>query len=163
MIGLSSSTVQYDGLTETLSPSQLLDDSILATSSKRVNLSISKIYKQASALFLTRRLFEALSTLKPIISPSYVDDTAQSDVEFAQKPLIGGASRKIRIKVWTFYLTLLNAIINLGPEEGKDTFGSKEWEEIGAKARDGTIWEDVVQIGYKGIEGNVDTEVVINL
>lgn len=160
---ISSVIVQHDSFAETLSSSQLLNNSISSMSSKRINSLISKTYKQASALFLTRRLFEAFSTLEPIISPSHTDETAQSDVECAQKPLIAEASRKIRIKVWSFYLTLLNAIINLGPENGKNMFGSKEWKELVAKARDSTIWEDVVQIGYQGIQGNVDAEVVINL
>ena len=163
MDGTSSSTVQYNSFIETFNASQLLSDSIQSTSAKGANLLITKTYKKASALFLTRQLFEAFATIEPIVFPSHADETAQSDVECAQRPLIAGASRKIRIKVWTFYLTLLNAIINLGPENGKDMFGSKAWKKLVAKARDGTIWEDVVQIGYHGIEGNVDAEVVINL
>ena len=57
----------------------------------------------------------------------------------------------------------MNAIVELGPEEGKDGFGTQEWRTICAKVRDGDIWEEVVRNGYHGVEGDVDSEVVINL
>lgn len=76
---------------------------------------------------------------------------------------IASASRSTRIKVWSLYLTLLNAIVDLGPDDGKNAFGSKEWRAMVAKVRDGTVWDDVVQKGYRGSEGNVDADVVINL
>lgn len=53
--------------------------------------------------------------------------------------------------------------MELGPDDGKSAFGSKEWRAIVAKVRDGTVWEDVIQKGYGGSEGNVDADVVINL
>lgn len=76
---------------------------------------------------------------------------------------IAAASRNTRVKVWSFFLTLLNAIIELGPEEGKLVFGSSKWRSLAAKARDGGIWEEVVTLGYGGVEGDVDGEVVVNL
>jgi hypothetical protein len=57
----------------------------------------------------------------------------------------------------------MNAIVELEPEEGKDAFGAQEWRGLCAKVRDGQVWEDVVQNGYHGAEGDVDSEVVINL
>jgi hypothetical protein len=51
----------------------------------------------------------------------------------------------------------------LGPEEGKNQFGQKEWKAISSQVRDGQIWETVVQTGYRGLEGSVDAEVVYNL
>lgn len=77
--------------------------------------------------------------------------------------IISSASRNVRIKIWSLYLTLLNAIVELGPEEGKASLGSKAWRDIVNKVQDGSIWEDVVQVGYSGFEGTVDDEVVINL
>ena len=65
--------------------------------------------------------------------------------------------------MWSFYLTLLNAIAELGPENGKKEFGGKEWKNLVARAQDGTIWDEVVNIGYGGIEGNIDADVVFNL
>lgn len=65
--------------------------------------------------------------------------------------------------MWNLYITLLSAIVDLGPEEGKNTFGQKEWKAISSQVREGTIWENVVQTGYKGLEGSVDAEVVYNL
>lgn len=61
------------------------------------------------------------------------------------------------------YLTILNAILELDPEEGKQAFGTQEWRALVAKVREGEIWEDVVTNGYGGIEGDVDSDVVINL
>jgi hypothetical protein len=51
----------------------------------------------------------------------------------------------------------------LDPDEGKQAFGSQEWRGLVAKVRDGEVWEDVVKNGYNGVEGDVDSDVVINL
>lgn len=32
-----------------------------------------------------------------------------------------------------------------------------------SKVRDGDVWEEVVKNGYGGVEGDVDSDVVINL
>ena len=65
--------------------------------------------------------------------------------------------------MWSFYLTFLNSVVELGPEEGKHAFGSTKWKALVAKARDGTVWEDVVRDGYSGIamldKGTVHFEV----
>ncbi|KAL8854995.1 MAG: hypothetical protein Q9221_000191 [Calogaya cf. arnoldii] len=128
------------------------------------NSHISNIYKEASALFLTRRLAEASSTLGPILTiPEPSDPNLDDEDDDERTAPIAIANRSLRVKVWSLYLTLLNAIIQLGPEQGKQAFGSKQWGEIAAKARDGTVWDEVVQSGYGGIEGNVDADVVTNL
>lgn len=130
---------------------------------------IAKSYRQAAQLFLTRRLPEALSTIEPVITPqkesqdgSNGSDGSGQEAEVIQAP-IGSASRGTRIKVWSFYLTFLNAVVELGPEEGKHAFGSAKWRALVAKARDGSVWEDVVKNGYSGVEGDVDPDVVVNL
>ncbi|KAG6023255.1 hypothetical protein E4U41_002058 [Claviceps citrina] len=123
--------------------------------SKRTS-QISKTYRQASTLFLTRRLPEALSTLTPLIlPPGSADD--------GQPAPVACASRTTRIKVWSLYLTILNAILEMDPQEGKSAFGSQEWRALCAKVRDGRVWEEVVHHGYHDVEGDVDTDVVINL
>ena len=124
---------------------------------------ISKIYKHASASFLTKDFAEAFAALEPILSQSNPYDDVFGDDESKREAPIATASRSLRVKVWSLYLTLLNAIIDLGPEEGKAIVGSKKWREIAGKARDGSIWEDVVRIGYAGDESNVDADVVSNL
>ncbi|KAI4230412.1 MAG: hypothetical protein L6R36_000041 [Xanthoria steineri] len=125
---------------------------------------LSNIYKEASALFLTRRLAEAYSNLEPILTlPEPSDDLPNNEGEDERPAPIATASRSLRVKVWSLYLTLLDAIIQLGPEQGKQALGNKQWQEITAKARDGTVWDEVVQMGYGGIEGNVDADVVTNL
>ncbi|KAI1322804.1 hypothetical protein F5Y16DRAFT_27123 [Xylariaceae sp. FL0255] len=121
---------------------------------------ISKTYRQASQLFLTRRLPEALSTVLPLITPVTEGSDANTTTEPAPVVL---SSRTTRIKVWSLYLTILNAILELDPEEGKDTFGAQEWRALCHKVRDGDVWEEVVQFGYHGVEGDVDSDVVINL
>lgn len=137
---------------------------LLGSTTRRENSRIAKeAYKQASSLFLTRRLTEALSIIQPVIIPPLVE---QADGETHGQPepaLIASASRNVRIKIWSLYLTLLNAIVELGAEDGKISFGSKAWNDIVNKVQDGSIWEEVVQVGYGGFEGKVDYEVVINL
>ncbi|KAL8815551.1 MAG: hypothetical protein Q9223_005313 [Gallowayella weberi] len=145
---------------------RFLASSIDSLSSPRQrNSHISNVYKEASTLFLTRRLGEAFSTLQSIliVQPTSPDDIGDHEHESERRAPIATASRNLRVKVWSLYLTLLNAIIELGPEEGKEAVGSKQWREIASKARDGTVWDEVVEIGYGGIEGNVDADVVNNL
>ncbi|KAJ8130169.1 hypothetical protein O1611_g3461 [Lasiodiplodia mahajangana] len=135
--------------------------SLVSSSSPRGAPSqISKTYRQASQLFLTRRLPEALSTLLPLITPS----TEGSDANGLTEPApVVRASRATRIKVWSLYLTILNAILELDSEEGKEAFGTQEWRTLCQKVRNGDVWEEVVQFGYHGVEENVDSDVVINL
>lgn len=76
---------------------------------------------------------------------------------------IASAPKKARVKIWNLYLALVNAIIELGPDEGKSQLGSAKWRAVAAKAHHGTIWEDVVQAGYNGIESAVDAKVVAKL
>ncbi|KAI0476746.1 hypothetical protein F4859DRAFT_480020 [Xylaria cf. heliscus] len=131
-----------------------------STSPRVVPSQISKTYRQASQLFLTRRLPEALSTLLPLITPL----TEGSDVNGLTEPApVITASRGTRIKVWSLYLTILNAILELDPEAGKEAFGTQEWRTLCQKVRNGDVWEEVVQFGYHGVEGDVDSDVVINL
>ncbi|OAA54069.1 peroxin 26 [Niveomyces insectorum RCEF 264] len=143
--------------------------------------SISKTYRQASTLFLTRRLPEALTTLLPLITPPPTDDDALVRNDNISSSYVSGegktaapavvvepapvtsASRSTRVKVWSLYLTMLNAILELEPNEGKEAFGTQEWRAICTRVREGDIWEEVVQNGYHGSEGDVDADVVINL
>lgn len=163
MNGLSSSTTLIEPTEESLISSRLLGSSISSSSSRHGSSHISKVYKNASVLFLTRRLPEALSTLEPVLTVSKAAaDTSEEESSTSAAP-IASASRNTRIKVWSLYLTLLNAVVDLGPEDGKNAFGSKEWRAIVAKVRDGIVWDDVVRHGYGGSEGNVDADVVINL
>ncbi|KAH7061385.1 hypothetical protein B0J12DRAFT_292222 [Macrophomina phaseolina] len=136
----------------------------LASQQRPQTAQIAKTYRQAAQLFLTRRLPEALSTIEPVITPANPDQDGQ-DHHSKQNNYapIAYASRGTRIKVWSFYLTFLNSVIELGPEEGKHAFGSTKWKALVAKCRDGSVWEEVVQAGYAGAEGSVDPDVVINL
>lgn len=158
----STETALAEPSEDSLSQSASLGFSIGSLSSpRRASAQISKTYKDASSLFLTRRLPEALSTIEPLINIPSIDD-GPADDESPVAPIVN-ASRSLRIKVWSLYLTLLNSIIELGPEDGKATFGGQVWRSIRDKARDGSIWNEVVQVGYGGIEENVDADVVINL
>jgi len=147
--------------TATLSPavSESFSNPLLPAASRHSPSSISKTYRQASTLFLTRRLPESLSTIRPLVTPPAKEDSTDA----ADPAPVATASRTTRIKVWSLYLTILNAIVELEPDEGKEAFGTQEWRAICTNVRDGDVWEDVVQNGYHGIEGNVDSDVVINL
>lgn len=57
----------------------------------------------------------------------------------------------------------MNAVVELDPDEGKQAFGSAEWRGLVQKVREGEVWEEVVKNGYGGVEGDVDSDVVINL
>lgn len=162
---MNGSTIALiDPTEEALSSSTLLGSLVGSVSSPRkANSEISKIYKQASTLFLTRRLAEAFSTIEPLITAPQSQEAKKDEEGVAVPAPIATASRSSRVKVWSLYLTLLNAIAELGPENGKAAFGSREWRTLVAKAQEGTIWEEVVKTGYGGIEGNVDADVVINL
>lgn len=131
--------------------------------SPNTNSHTSKTYKQARDLFLTRRLPEAYSTIESLVTVPLASGEDQNDDEQHNIAPIAKASRSQRIKVWSLYLTLLNAIHELGPEEGKVQFGSKKWKTMTSRAWDGSIWDEVVQNGYGGLEGSVDADVVINL
>ena len=132
-------------------------------SSKGASPVISKAYKQAQNLFLTRRLSEALQTLQPIITP-YEANTEQKESGYsANRSLIVSATKNVRVKVWNLYLTLLNSILELDPDERRAQFDRTEWRSLVSRVRDGSIWEEVVQVGYRGEEGNVDADVVSNL
>lgn len=155
------------GSREALPSSRILSSSISSlsssTSSRQASSQISKIYRQASTLFLTRRLPESLSTILPVVAPTGREVDA-TELETSSEPApIAGALRTTRIKVWSLYLTILNAVVELDAEEGKQAFGTKEWRSLVKRVRDGEVWEEVVQNGYGGIEGDVDADVVINL
>jgi solute carrier family 10 (sodium/bile acid cotransporter), member 7 len=137
-----------------------------STSSLSTSKLCSQTYKTASQLFLTRRLQESLSALEPVFSTlvSREDDCfTNGDDTSAPLAPIAAASSTLRIKIWNLYITMLNAVVDLGPDEGKKVLGQKEWKALVSKVRDGDIWETIVQTGYKGLEGSVDADVVYNL
>jgi hypothetical protein len=122
--------------------SRYLSSSISSLSTSRQQSSqVAKAYRQAAQLFLTRRLPEALSTIEPIITPAPPEDAHAGATLVGHAP-IATASRGTRVKVWSFYLTFLNAVVDLGAEEGKHAFGSARWKQL---------------------EGDVDPDVVVNL
>lgn len=125
---------------------------------------ISKRFKQARDLFLQRRLPEAFSTIEPLVTEARPEEIEETGHEQSKKPApIACASHGSRVKVWSLYITLLNAIAELGPDKGKSAFGSQGWWNLIEKAQDGSIWAEVVNVGYGGKEGQVDSDVVVNL
>ncbi|KAI5821014.1 hypothetical protein BZA77DRAFT_257233 [Pyronema omphalodes] len=109
--------------------------------------SISQIYKNCRGLFLTRRLPEALASLLPVIhDPSFSVRTC---------------SKSLKIKIFSLYLAILDAAAKTGANEGKATWGQKEWPELVGKIRSGQVWDEVNR-AYGG-EGKVDAEVVVSL
>ena len=141
------------------SSSQLLSSSVSSLNqSKKSSSEISKIYKHASQLFLTRRLLEAYEALQPVITPPTAARPGDSP---AQAP-IATATTSQRIKIWSLYVTLLNSIVDLGQEDGKRLLGN-DYRDIVRRVQSGDIWSQVVKDGYQGREGSVDAEVVYNL
>lgn len=151
----STETINYR---ESAADSAYLSSSLSSLSRPRSTASLTvKAYKQATQLYLTKRFKEALEILEPIVTPQSVSPSELRPAPVTQ------SNKGTRTKVWVFYLSLLNAIIDLGVEEGKASFGSTKWRQILAKADEGSIWEEVVQHGYGGNEGDVDPDVVLNL
>ncbi|KAF1847642.1 uncharacterized protein K460DRAFT_276654 [Cucurbitaria berberidis CBS 394.84] len=149
-----------------MSGSRYLSSSISSLSASRQQSSqIAKAYRQAAQLFLTRRLPEALSTIEPIITPPQHEESNGNGYsgDLVGYAPVANASRGTRVKVWSFYLTFLNSVVELGAEEGKHAFGSTRWKQLVSKCRDGSVWDDVVRDGYAGVEGDVDADVVVNL
>ncbi|KXT00122.1 hypothetical protein AC578_3275 [Pseudocercospora eumusae] len=164
--------------------SQYLSSSISSLSrSRSTNSIIVRTYKQATQLYLTKRFKEALDALEPIVSPQQSPDAnaaadaagpaatatagavapVHAESSAGQAAPVAQSSKPTRTKVWVFYLSLLHAIIDLGPEQGKLQFGSAKWRQLAAKAREGSIWDDIIRYGYAGNEGEVDPDVVVNL
>ena len=160
-----SSTVTMSTANHSLSNSEYLSSSQSSFGpSKKATTEISKSYKHASQLFLTRRLSEALAVLQPVITPPVQSNgNANGEHEILSLAPITAAAQTQRVKIWSLHVTLMNAIVDLGIDEGKRDFGQKEYKAIEAKVRDGEIWEQVVRDGYNGREGSVDAEVVYNL
>lgn len=135
--------------------------------SRSTNNLIVRAYKQATQLYLTRRFREAWEVLEPVVSPQQNSSSRDSgvDVDGADGGVapVAQSSRGTRTKVWVFYLSLIHAVVELGAEEGKREFGAEGWRAVVKKAREGTVWDDIVARGYGGSEGDVDAEVVVNL
>ena len=159
-----SDTSTVTATEDSLSASSLLSTSLGSISSpRRRHSEFSKVYKQASNFFLTRRFREALSAVRPLLEvPETSEDDGEEFCEVRGAP-ISKADKKWRIKIWSFYLTLLNTIAELGLEEGRQLFGKQEWRRMVSKAEDGSIWQEVVDVGYGGHESHLDADVVINL
>ena len=137
------------------------------STARSTNTFIVRTYKQATQLYLTRRFKEALETLEPIFTPASSaengDTNGHAHLAANGSALVAQSSRSTRTKVWVFYLSLLNSIIELGPDEGRALFGSAQWKALASKVRDGSVWEEIAQGGYAGNEGEVDADVVLNL
>jgi len=147
-----------------LSNSETISSSRSSLNASKRSPEISKTYKQASQLFLTRRLSEALSVLEPVVTPPrQTDGYVNREDDAPVLAPIATATMSQRIKIWSLYITVLNAIVDLGSDEGVREFGYKEYKAIVAKVRNGGIWEQVVRDGYHGREGSVDAEVIYNL
>ncbi|KAL9101009.1 MAG: hypothetical protein Q9163_003694, partial [Psora crenata] len=148
---------------EALSSSRLKGTTLGSISSPRRSSTFSKAYKEASNFFLTRRFSEALSTLQPLLAVGQYDNPHDENIEEIRHAPIAEAERKWRVKIWSLYLTLLNAVADLGPEEGQTVFGRQRWKSLVTTAEAGSIWEEVVNIGYGGVEARVDAEIIVNL
>lgn len=131
--------------------------------SKKASSEISKTYKHVSQLYLTRRLAEAYEALQPVIKPPTQTNGHDAEDDAPVLAPIATASTSQRIKTWSLYAALVNAIVDLGNDEGKQELGQKLYRDIVRLVQTGEIWDQVVQDGYRGREASVDAEVVYNL
>ena len=151
--------------TESQSNSQYLSSSQSSlNASKKASSEISKTYKHASQLYLTRRLAEAYETILSVIKPpAQPNGHVPSEDDGPLLAPIATASTSQRIKTWSLFAALLNAAIDLGSEDGAREFGQKQYRDILKLVQNGEVWEQVVQDGYRGREDSVDAEVVYNM
>lgn len=161
-----------------------ITDSIssLSSSSPSRAPSISRIYKQASQLFLTRQLAEAWEVLTPLVnpeqSPSHSDggfglgngtsendnhSSSNGDPSYDASTLshaphhsqIATASKSARVKVWGLWLALVHEMLQLGSEEGGKVLqqlDTRQEPKSGAKR-----WKDLTR---KVQEGEIWEDVV---
>ena len=155
------------------SSSAYLSSSLTSLSrSRSSNNLIVRTYKQATQLYLTRRFREAWDVLGAIVrgtegaegEEETINNSNDDDEANLSPAPVAQSSRGTRTKVWVFYLSLIHAVVELGAGEGARVFGStNKWRSIARKAREGTVWGEIVARGYGGQEGEVDAEVVVNL
>lgn len=152
----------------TMTMQDTLDSQYLTSSfsnlsrSRSTNSLIVRTYKQATQLYLTRRFKEALEVLEPIVTPQQQNGATNGEGTAGAAP-VAQSTKGTRTKVWVFYLSLLHAIIELGPEDGKLVFGSTRWRQLANKAREGSVRDEITRAGYGGQEGEVDADVVVIL
>ncbi|KAK5702537.1 hypothetical protein LTR97_003482 [Elasticomyces elasticus] len=174
MIHVTAITTTHDNPavmapTSTLTYQDNADTAYLSSSlsslsrSRSTNSLIVRTYKEATSLYLTKRFKEALEVLEPIITVQTLENDEHTNGNGNTAAPIAQSSKTTRTKVWVFYLSLLHAIIDLGPEEGKLIFGSSHWKALASRAREGTVWQEIIQSGYGGEEASVDADVAVNL
>lgn len=168
----------YKPTTAIMTTTSTLTDSIssLGSASPSRAPSISRMYKQASQLFLTRQLADAWTVLSPLVNPQPIQNGSSDGESRDYEPRqIATASKSARVKVWGLWIALVHEVLLLGDTEGvivmqaveeqrgEGKSGAKRWKELARRVQEGGIWEDVVRVGYGGVEGAVDGEVVGNL
>lgn len=120
-------------------------------------------FRQASSFYVTHRLCEALTVLEQLLFSANPSKDTEAGHGSQEGDAIATIPRKLRVKIWSLYITVLDATIKLGSDVAKGAVGVQRWQELTAKVRDGQIWDDVVKRGYSGNYAAVDPEVVLNL
>ena len=163
LIAKMSATTTFTALDHELGGSDNLSQSVSSVGSPRRKSKFSKPFKQASQFFLTRRFSDALVSIDTLVAPSSPGSNETPEAGNDRAAPVASADLKWRVKIWNFYITLQNAILELGPDDGKNAVGLRAWNAAVQKAKTGDIWDQVVNVGYRGDETLVDAEVVLNL
>ena len=127
---------------------------------------MSNPFKHASELFLTRRFTEAYEVIDTLVSsPKHESDSydQHDSDEPPQAPVANLKTDTRRIKIWVLYISILNAIVDLGEHEGAQKLGEARYQEIARQVRSGGVWDKVKRDGYHGELSAVDPEVAFNL
>ena len=123
---------------------------------------LGRVYDQAATYFITRRPSEALSLLCTAIFPAPVDHGEPLSFGVAEFAPVAGAPRKLRIKMWSLFISCLDALARI-EEAGVQVARPTNHRDLVTKVHNGTIWDVVVQHGYRGQKDCVDAEVIISL
>lgn len=133
--------------------------------------SISRSYKQASQLFLTRQIVEARDVLSLLVTAPGADGVDNARTQ--RHAPVASASKSARCKVWSLWIAITNEILNLGVDEGGRAMdaseaddgrtGGRRWRDLAKSVGEGHIWAEIVETGYAGVEAALDAEVVANL
>ena len=124
---------------------------------------IAAYYVLAEASYSSKLFHDAYRTTAPLVTPPDLNDRDMEHGELIAKAPVGGAGKKLRVKVWILHFKLLDTIIQLeryGDEEG---FTRDEWREATSKVVNGTIWDHVYLHGYGGNYAKMDSLVVLQL
>lgn len=126
---------------------------------------LSKKYRKARNLFLTQQFAEAFSEIGLTLEPGewFEGDVHDGEGKSLSRVPILFAKKSVRVKIWSLYLTLLNTFRKAGNDQAGVWVGARRWKGLYASLCDGSIWQNVLHVGYADNEHAMDHEITVAL